>query len=183
MTDEKLFIPILLGTTRKDRESEKVATLLASYIDEHQKDVQTVVVDVRDFAFPLDNYGPGIKDTFPEWKETMANADGLIIVAPEYNHGYPGPLKSVLDLLYDEYKHKVVGVASVSSGPWGGVRVIENLIPVLRELKLSPIRVDLQFPKAQEGVETEGVTERMEAFFEELLFVGRSLKWGRKNLG
>lgn len=183
MTNEKLFIPILLGTTRKDRESEKVATRIASYVDEYQKDVETVIIDVRDFAFPLDNYGTDIKDTFPEWKETMQNADGLIIVTPEYNHGYPGPLKSVLDLLYDEYKHKVVGIAAVSAGPWGGVRVIENLVPVLRELKLSPIRVDLQFPKVQDGIDTDGAQKRLEAFFKELLFVGRSLKWGRKNLG
>lgn len=38
----------------------------------------------------------------------MTRADGLVIVAPEYNHGYPGALKSVLDLLLKEYIHKPV---------------------------------------------------------------------------
>jgi NAD(P)H-dependent FMN reductase len=27
----------------------------------------------------------------------MAGVDGLVIIAPEYNHGYPGLLKSILD--------------------------------------------------------------------------------------
>ena len=183
MTDEKLFIPILLGTNRKDRASEKVAALIAAHIDKNREDIETVIEDVRDFAFPIDNYGQDIKGQFPQWKETMMDADGLIIVTPEYNHGYPGPLKSVLDLLHHtEYGNKVVGFAGVSAGPWGGARVIENLLPVVRELKLSAIRTDLLFPFAQKGVENEGTEERIDGFLTDLSFVGKSLKWGRKNI-
>tara|TARA_B100000745_G_scaffold300509_1_gene254843 strand:- start:12145 stop:12699 length:555 start_codon:yes stop_codon:yes gene_type:complete len=183
MTEEKLFIPILLGTNRKDRASEKVASLIASHIADSREDIETAIVDVKDFAFPLDNYGQDIKEQFPQWKETMTRADGLIVVAPEYNHGYPGPLKSVLDLLHHaEYANKVVGFAGVSAGPWGGTRVIENLLPVVRELKLSAIRTDLLFPNVRGEIENEQTKERIDGFLNDLVFVGKSLKWGRENI-
>ena len=57
---------------------------------------------------------------FPEWRDAIVKADGLVIVTPEYNHGYPGVLKSVLDLLLKEYIHKAVAFVTVSAGPWGG---------------------------------------------------------------
>lgn len=180
--NQKLYIPILLGTNREGRKSEEVAELLRTHI-EGRDDIDTEVIDVRYFNFKEDAYGQDAKDAFPEWKETMTKADGLIIVVPEYNHGYPGPLKSVLDLLHhDEYGNKVVGFAGVSAGSWGGVRAIENLLPVVRELKLVAIRRDLQFPHVRGGVNIEGVEERIDTFLEELLFTGRSLKWGRDNL-
>lgn len=180
-----LRIPILLGTTRQDRQSEKVAALLASHISEQRDDIETVVVDVRDFALPLDNYGQDIKDQFPEWKSIMEQADGLILILPEYNHGYPGPMKSVLDLLLPEYNHKVAGMVGVSMGPWGGTRVIENTLPVLRELGLVASGVDLNFPKVAQAFTDDGALSdpetigRMDRFLDELVFLGKSLKWGR----
>lgn len=66
-------------------------------------------------------------------------ADGIVIVTPEYNRGYPGLLKYVLDTNLKEYIHKAVGICGVSAGGFGGARVIENLLPVLRELGLVTI--------------------------------------------
>jgi NAD(P)H-dependent FMN reductase len=53
--------------------------------------------------------------------ETMNRSDALVIVAPVYNHGYPGLLKHVLDTNLHEYLHKAVGVVGVSAG-FGGAR-------------------------------------------------------------
>ena len=86
---------------------------------------------------------------FPEWRDAIIRADGLVIVTPEYNHGYPGSLKSVLDLLLKEYIHKAVALVGVSSGPWGGTRVIEACVPMVRELGLAVTFSDLNFPQAQ----------------------------------
>ena len=63
--------------------------------------------------------GLDIKDQFPQWRDTIIRADGLVIVTPEYNHGYPGALKSVLDLLLKEYVHKAVAFVGVSAGRLG----------------------------------------------------------------
>ncbi len=133
MSNDKLFLPILLGTPRKGRESETVAKWLLRKMEERPEEIETRLFDVRDFRLPQDHYGMEIKKDFPEWRDAIIRADGLVIVAPEYNHGYPGSLKSVLDLLLPEYIHKAVAFAGVSAQVWGGVRVIEALVPMVRE--------------------------------------------------
>ncbi len=99
-----------------------------------RSDIETQLFDVADFALPQDDYGLDIKDRFPQWRDAIIRADGLVIVTPEYNHGYPGALKSVLDLLLKEYIHKAVALVGVSAGAWGGTRVIEAMVPMVREL-------------------------------------------------
>ena len=94
----KLFIPLVLGTPRKNRESEDVARWVFKKIEERD-DAESQFFDVCDFEFPRAEYGQEIKDLFPDWRDAIIKADGLVIVTPEYNHGYPGTLKSVLDLL------------------------------------------------------------------------------------
>ncbi|MDQ3665941.1 MAG: NAD(P)H-dependent oxidoreductase, partial [Acidobacteriota bacterium] len=121
---DKLKLPVLLGTNRKQRKSVHVARWLVSEM-EKRTDIETRLFDVSEFAFPHDDYGQGIKDLFPEWRDAIIQSDGLVIVSPEYNHGYPGSLKAVLDLLLKEYIHKAVALVGVSAGPWGGARVIE----------------------------------------------------------
>jgi len=82
--------------------------------------------------------------------------DGLIIVSPEYNHGYPGELKMMVDMLFSEYAHKPVGICAVSSGPWGGVRMTEQLRLVCIALHLLPIGEAVHFPKVQELFDDQG---------------------------
>ncbi len=134
-SQKPLHITVILGTVRQGRESERVAHFILDILKRHPS-VTTELVDVRTFHFPHDGYGRTLKDSFPHYAEAVQRSDGFVIVTPEYNHGYPGTLKTLLDLLLPEYNHRAVGVIGVSSGPWGGVRVIENLLPVLRELGL-----------------------------------------------
>src|SRR5688572_14617095 len=155
MPDKKLFIPILLGTTRKDRESEKVAKWMFARMQERE-DIEPKYFDVRDFDLPRDDYGQGLKDQFPEWRDAIIRADGLVIVTPEYNHGYPGALKGVLDLLLREYVHKAVSFVGVSAGPWGGTRGIEACVPMVRELGLAVTFTDLNFPSVKSKFDEQG---------------------------
>ncbi len=187
MKNEKVFVPILLGTNRKDRQSENVAKWVFSKMKERE-DIETKFFDVRDFDLPTEDYGQGLKDQFPEWRDAIIKADGLVIVTPEYNHGYPGILKSVLDLLLKEYIHKAVAFVGVSAGMWGGTRVIENCVPMVRELGLAVTFSDLNFPKVQDKFDDEGnLTDEkydklIQGFLDELVWVSRTLKWGRENV-
>lgn len=188
--DKKLFIPLLLGTNREERRSEHVARLVFSYMQKRE-DIETQFFDVRDFSIPKSGYGEAMKNQFPEYRDAIIRADGLVIVTPEYNHGYPGVLKFVLDLLLKEYIHKVVGLVGVSFGSWGGTRVIESLVSVVRELGLAVTFTDLHFPNAgnlfdSKGVLVENARERYDklaaAFLDELVWMATVLRWGRENV-
>jgi len=183
----ELNIPVLLGTNRKLRKSVFAARWL---IGEMQKrpEIQTRLFDVAEFALPHDDYGQEIKEQFPEWRDAIIQADGLVIVTPEYNHGYPGTLKAVLDLLLREYVHKAVAFVGVSAGPWGGTRVIEAMLPTVRELGLAVTFTDLNFPKVETVFNDQGklldsaFEKRAAGFLDELVWMSRVLKWGRANV-
>ena len=183
----KLFIPIILGTNRKERQSENVAKWVFGKMGQHSE-IETRFFDVRDFALPHDDYGTALVTDFPEWRDAIIKADGLVIVTPEYNHGYPGSLKSVLDLLLKEYIHKAVAFVGVSAGPWGGTRVIESMVPMVRELGLAVTFSDLNFPsvasKFDDGGKLldEAYEKRVTGFLDELVWMSSALKWGRENL-
>ena len=184
---DKLFIPILLGTNRRERNSVHPAKWLLGEM-EKREEIETRLFDVRDFAFPQDDYGQGLKDQFPEWRDAVLRADGLVIVSPEYNHGYPGTLKAVLDTLLREYIHKAVAFVGVSAGLWGGARVIEAMVPMVRELGLAVSFSDLNFPQVQKSFDANGkllnpVYEKIvKDFLDELVWMARVLKWGRENV-
>lgn len=187
MSSEKLFLPILLGTPRKERESENVAQWVFAKMRERQE-IETQFFDVRDFDLPRHHYGTEIGAQFPEWRDAIIRADGLVIVTPEYNHGYPGALKSVLDLLLKEYIHKAVAFVGVSAGPWGGTRVIEACVPMVRELGLAVTFTDLNFPSVASKFDDErnladlAYNNRIKGFLDELVWMAFTLRWGRNNV-
>ncbi len=188
MNKAKVFLPIILGTNRQDRQSENVTRWVFGKMQERAEEIETQFFDTRDFDLPRDDYGTGIGKDFPEWRDAIIKADGLVIVTPEYNHGYPGVLKSVLDLLLKEYIHKAVSFVGVSAGPWGGVRVIEACVPMVRELGLAVTFSDLNFPLVQSKFDENGklldeaYEKRVKDFLDELVWMSRALKWGRENL-
>ena len=187
MSENKLFIPLILGTPRKNRESEHVAKWVFAKVQE-RPDIETQFFDVRDFDLPRDHYGTEIAHLFPEWRDAVIRADGLIVVTPEYNHGYPGSLKWVLDLLLKEYIHKAVAFVGVSAGPWGGTRVIEACVPMVRELGLTVTFTDLNFPQVRDKFDEHGslldpaYDKRVQGFLDELVWMATTLRWGRRNV-
>ncbi|HLF85106.1 MAG TPA: NAD(P)H-dependent oxidoreductase, partial [Blastocatellia bacterium] len=127
MSDNRpIFIPVILGTSRQGRFSEHVARFVLGEAAKRDG-IETELIDIREMRLPATDAGEAIKDS--RFSETVMRADGLIIIAPEYNHGYPGMLKHVLDSNLKEYIHKAVGICGVSAGPFGGTRVVENMLP------------------------------------------------------
>ena len=186
MNAKPLSIPVILGTVRKGRASENVAKFVFGEVQKRQN-VETELIDIRELNFPVDDAGESIKDS--KFSKTIERADGLIIVMPEYNHGYPGMLKHVLDSNLKEYIHKAAGVCGVSAGHFGGARGIVNLLPVLRELGLVTIFWDGNFGFAQQLFDENGVIKdrathekRMAKFLDELIWMSRVLRYGRENV-
>lgn len=185
-TNERpLFLPIILGTARQGRESEHVAHFVFEQTKKRAR-VETELIDVRNLPMRLDNAGEQMKD--PAFSATIERCDGLIIVTPEYNHGYPGLLKHALDMNLKEYIHKAVGICGVSAGPMGGARVIENLLPVMRELGLVAVFEDVNFGHVGKLFDEEGklldqnYIQRVDKFLNELIWMSRVLRHGRENI-
>ncbi|HZR05222.1 MAG TPA: NADPH-dependent FMN reductase [Candidatus Udaeobacter sp.] len=183
--ERSLFIPIILGTARQGRQSENVARFVFEQTKK-RTDLATELIDVRRLPMKLDDAGEQMKD--PEFSATIARCDGLIIVTPEYNHGYPGLLKHALDMNLEEYIHKAVGICGVSAGPFGGTRVIEGLLPVMRELGLVTIFWDVNFGNVQKLFDEQrklldqSYVPRLDKFLNELIWMARVLRYGRENI-
>src|SRR5215470_644499 len=181
-----LYIPVILGTPRQGRFSAHVARFVTAELA-RREGVETGLIDICSLQVPIDGAGEDIK--LPEFSATAARADGLVLVVPEYNHGYPGLLKHVLDTNLKEYIHKAAGICGVSAGGFGGTRVIEALLPVMRELGLVTIFWDGNFSGAQQLFNEAGNMKdraahekRMHKFLRELIWMSKVLRYGRETI-
>lgn len=184
-SNRSLFIPVILGTPRQGRYSEHVARFVLGELAKRDG-VETELIDIREMNFSTLDAGEALKDS--GFSGTAMRADAFVIVAPEYNHGYPGLLKHVLDSNLKEYIHKAVGICGVSAGPFGGTRVTENLLPVMRELGLVTIFWDGNFSSVQKAFDQNGALieaayeRRLDKFIKELIWMARVLRYGRETV-
>ncbi|HEV8117515.1 MAG TPA: NAD(P)H-dependent oxidoreductase [Thermoanaerobaculia bacterium] len=184
-SERPLFIPVILGTARRGRMSEHVAKFVLGEMA-RLPGVESQLVDVRDLAIPVTDAGEDLKDR--GFSELCMKADAFILVAPEYNHGIPGLLKHVLDTNLKEYIHKAVGICGVSAGGFGGTRVIQNMLPIMRELGLVTIFWDGNFSSVGTLFGKDGAIQdaahgrRLAKFFKELIWMATVLRYGREHV-
>jgi NAD(P)H-dependent FMN reductase len=123
-------IVLISSSVRTGRASHRVALFFKKFTEDAK--LATVdIVDLMEHQFPVfDERLSKMKDPSPrvlQFSEKVKGADGIIIVTPEYNGGYPAALKNVVDLLYVEWKRKPVALASVSNAQYGGSQVLTSL--------------------------------------------------------
>lgn len=185
MSDRPLYIPVILGTVRQGCMSQYAARLVLTETAK-QMGVETELIDIAKLPLPTNDAGEAIKHS--DFSSKMDRADALVVVSPEYNHGYSGLLKHVLDSCLKEYIHKAVGIVGVSAGPFGGARMIENLVPVMRELGLVTIFWDVNFSTVQKVFDASGTLldpaypRRIEKFLKELVWMAKTLRYGREHI-
>ena len=183
--ERPLFIPVILGTTREGRASEHAARFMLGEV-EKLAGVETELVDIRELRLPFEDEAGGIKHE--GFSKLCERADAYVIVAPEYNHGYPGSLKHALDTNLKEYVHKAVGLCGVSAGGFGGTRVVEQLVQVVRELGMVATFFDMNFSSAGKlfdesgAITDESYHRRADKFLKELVWMARVLRHGRENV-
>src|SRR5262245_56611852 len=180
-----LCIPVILGTVRQGRLSLPAARLLVDELG-RRPEIETELIDIARLTLRTDDDGEATRD--PSFGAAMERADALVIVSPEYNHGYSGLLKHVLDTCLKEYVHKAAGVVGVSAGPFGGARGIQDLLPVLRELGLVTIFWDVHFGNAASVFDASGALvdrtflPRVDKFLKELIWMAKTLRHGRERI-
>ena len=180
--EHKLFILVMAGTTRVQRQSMKAVQFVAE-VGKSYPELEIHLVDPSDFNFPGDGNDPEGKD--PRYSELTKRADGFFIITPEYNHSFPGSLKRMLDSELKNYIHKPVALAGASSGSWGGVRAVEALVTAVREMGMVATFTSAYFPRVQDAFDADGkaVEERTETnvrkAYDELIWMAKVLKAGR----
>lgn len=157
-------IQIILGSTRQGRRGEKVAKwVLGQAI--MRKDLKVELLDLRDWPLPFFDE-PKSPSTISEgeystkaanqWAAKVAEADGYVIVTPEYNHGYSAVLKNALDYVYKGWNNKPVFFVSYSTGSVGGARAVEQLRVVVNNLQMVALQAALHLPRVHEAFDEQG---------------------------
>ena len=131
-----VLIPVILGTGRLERQSEKIARLAHKKITSFEG-VISEFVDVREHLKSPFTVPAWVEDqNAAKWRKIAQEASGFVFVVPEYNHSFPGEFKLLFDSAFKEYADKPVILVGVSSGKYGGVRVIEHLLPIMHAAKM-----------------------------------------------
>lgn len=150
---------ILSASVRTGRASHRVALYLRHYITENKLGAVDLI-DLQDFKFPVfEERLRFMKDPSPnvlQFAERITKAEGVIVVTPEYNGGYPAALKNVIDLLYPEWKRKPVGISTVSAGSFGGSQVGPSLAFIFLKIGALVTPAVFRVPKVQDAYDENG---------------------------
>lgn len=172
-------IGIISSSIRIGRNSHRVAKYFKSYLESNNV-ASAEIIDLKDYNFPLFEERLSFLDNpMPEAMEfakKISGADGIIIVVPEYNGGYPPSLKNAIDLLYKEWHRKPVAISTASDGIFGGTQVITSLQFVLWKMRAWTVPSMFPNPEVQKLYTEEGMPTDPEVNNRARLFVNE-LMW------
>src|SRR5258707_4819342 len=140
---QKVRVGLIYGSTREGRFCDTVAQWAAAQI-------------VADERFSVEAIDPLSVDAERSLQQQVGEADAFVVVTPEYNHGYPAPLKALIDAVGVEWHAKPVGFVSYG-GVSGGLRAVEQLRQVFAELHTVTIRDAVSFSSAWEQFDSTGL--------------------------
>jgi NAD(P)H-dependent FMN reductase len=130
---------VIMGSTRKGRICPKVAAWVAD-IGRALIAAPFEIVDLRDWSLPMDDE-PGVPAAgvyeaihTHSWSEKIMAGRAVVFVTPQYNWGYPAPLKNALDHLYKEWRGKPAMI--VTYGQRGGAKCAQQLRQVAEGLNM-----------------------------------------------
>lgn len=191
--NKPLNIKIILGSTREGRFGDKPAQWIFD-IAKQRENLNVELLDLRDYAMPFfaEPVTPSsIKEPYSNpvvqaWTAKIEEADGFIVVSPEYNHGYSAVVKNAFDYVGKQWNKKPV--AFVSWGTVGGVRSTEQLRQVVAELQMVSIRTAVHMITPWQFLDEKGLpkaeyleTHKTNAntMLDQLIWWGDALKTAR----
>ena len=182
---QPLRVVVLLGAVRRGRQSERVATFVRQRLA-LRADATVDSVDLAALALPVMEERLGRIEPPPpglvEFGAAIERADAVVIVTPEYNHGYPGALKNALDYLYPQFRRTPVALVTVSAGGHGGVNAWAQLVTVLAFMGAIVLPQTVAVAKVQDAFGADGTAldpayvRRVDAMLDELLWLAGRLR-------
>ncbi len=183
-----LYLPVLLGTARDGNHTKHVARWIADRIDARQG-IESRCFEPADLPFGDLRQREWEMDPQPEavaaFVAEMDRADGFVLCAPEYNHGYPGAMKNLLDHLYDEWNRKPFALAT-TGGMSGGIRAGELLRVVVGGVGGLPIPRALHIQRARDAFGPDGPADpetwqrRLDELVDDLSWYAQALTTARQ---
>ena len=146
-------ILIVTGSVRPNSVNQKITAVVATELK--NKGVDAAIADLKELDLPFfgaalppsaegyNNPNPAVQ----KFARLVADADGVVFVAPEYNHALSAVTKNALDSLYAEWQGKPAAFVGYS---WYGAKyAYENFIAVndVIKLNLGKTYTGLQFTK------------------------------------
>lgn len=193
MPETSLRVGVVLASVREGRRGEAFAGWIHGLLAE-RPGVEAVLLDLREWPLPSyaakdtpnaaeKAYAPGTLEA--RWRDAVAALDAFVVVTPEYNHGYPGQLKDALDVVYGPWNHKPVAFVSYG-GFAGGARAVEQLRLVAVELRMVPVRDEVNVRLAGYAADERGhpadpiYARKAKATIDDLLWWAHVTKEGRE---
>jgi NAD(P)H-dependent FMN reductase len=158
----KIRVAVIYGSTRKGRFCDKVARWTSEQIRNDEK-------------FSVEVVDPASADT-SAMRPRLEASNAFVVVTPEYNHGYPAPLKALIDSIGAEWHAKPVAFVSYG-GVSGGLRAVEQLRLVFAELHAVTIRDAVTFASAWEQFDDAGTLLEPERAGKSMAIMLTRLHW------
>lgn len=150
---------IISGTNRKNSYTQKIALQYAELLQ--QNNISSNVLDLstlpKDFIFSA-LYGDYHVEFDNIIEKYISNAEGLIVISPEYNGSYPGILKAFIDGWNPKKLNvKKAALVGVSSGRQGNARGMDHLTNVLNYLGITVIPFKIPISKVASVIDENGI--------------------------
>jgi NAD(P)H-dependent FMN reductase len=183
-TLDRLNLAVITGSTRDGRFGPTVSRWIAGEAERHDEfDVRSI--DLADLELPT-ALPRHLTDPQRRYLGQLDVADAIVVVTPEYNHGYPASLKQGIDIAKEEWRKKPVAIVSYGARS-GGIRAAEQLRQVFPELDAMTIRESIALPNAwnlfdDDGSprQSDGLAAAARAMLDQLVWWASALRAARQ---
>lgn len=167
-----LNLKIIVGSTRPGRAADLVVPWVRAHADASDAfNIETL--DLRDWGLPMftetfQTVGDPRDPTYSlplvkKWNTTIAEADAVLFIPPEYNHSIPAVLKNAIDTLFFSFalRNKPAAFVAYSMSAVGGARAVEHLAHIAIEAEMVPLRNSVLVANVKSAFNADGeVAER-----------------------
>lgn len=165
----------LAGSLRSDSYSQQALKVAAERVRALGAEVE--VLDLRQLDLPFCDGG----DEYPDYpdverlRKAVLEADGIILVTPEYHGSLSGVLKNALDLMgFEHFSGKVTGLMSVLGGQ-SNSNALNDMRTISRWVHAWTIPEQVAIGQAWKAFDKEGnlqdenLSKRLDAFAQSLV--------------
>lgn len=153
---EQRRIAVVIGSTRPTRICPDIARWVKAAAEE-ESPLRYELLDLAEIDLPFldEPLKAALRQYEHEhtraWSRIVSTYDAFVFVFPQYNWGYPAPLKNALDFLYYEWHDKPA--TSVTYGTRGGNKGALQLHGVLEGVHMRPLESRLEIVIGEDDVD------------------------------